>query len=785
MKHHCKTYSFFICFFTLLCNLQLMAAPIQAGNLCFIENKGQIKNQFQELRNDIDFKMASNNGLNIFIGTNKIIYQFSKPSAPSQATTILTDVSVDWSRMEVSLEGANPNAQLIKEVGIPYYEYYHLPGLNNVKANAYSKITYKNVYPHIDWVFFIEGQQLKHEFHLSAGANVSDIKLNYAGAESLFIDQKGALIAQCSLGEIIESAPFSFQKNGKHIASKFVINKHQLSYQIATFQDDLIIDPSLSWATYYGGTASDNISMIKTNGNAIYAAGTTMSTSNIATVGAYKATNASASQDAFVLRMTQDGLRVWATYYGGYSGDIGAALALSNAAIFLSGSTISASGIATPGAHQSTFSHTGFGQDAFLAKFTFEGALEWGTYYGGENQEGDAYVATDDLGNVFLSGNTNSISGIATVGSHQPAIASTDWNDVYLAKFNSSGVRQWATYYGGFYAERSYKLTTDKLGNVYITGQSPSPSGIATAGTHQPAYSGSVGSTSTDGFVAKFNSVGVRQWASYYGGSASDICYAAAVDDSLNVYLVGATFSTDKIASPGAYQTAWAGGPYDIFIAKLNKNGIRQWGTYYGFIGEEVAYDIQLRGMKDVFVAGISNSSFNIASDSAFQKVLGGSYDAILLHFNDSGQRKWASYYGGLLSDYGSHLAISGEQLFLCGFTKSTSAIATPLSHQSTHAGADDGFIAKFIFPLPKDPSSIIEKARTDCSIYPNPFNQWLFIKSEVDVESISVHNALGQKVYSKEGIGTKEINIDLQHLVPGFYFVSLNGIFQQQIFKQ
>lgn len=758
-----------------------VARAVSSNFPFFIENVGQVRDQFLRPRKDIDFKLSANGNLNIFFSANKIEYQYSVQrvdSTPNQAL-------IDWARVDVELIGANPSATLIKEEVQNYQERFYTFGLQGTMAKSYSKIIYKNVYPNIDWVIYIRKGQLKHEFHIHKGGYYTDIKLKYQGTETLQLDAQNNLIAQCSLGEILENKPVSFNVNGGIVNSKFVLTQNELSYHLEANDGDVIIDPSLVWATYYGGTNADNISMVKTNGNAIYAAGTTMSTSNIATVGAYKATNATASQDAFVFRMTQDGLREWATYYGGYSGDIGAALALSNAAIFLSGSTISASGIATAGAHQSTFSHTGFGQDAFLAKFSFEGALEWGTYYGGEKQEGDAYVATDDLGNVFLCGSTNSTSGIATVGSHQPAIASTDWNDVYLAKFNSSGVRQWATYYGGFYAERSYKLTTDRLGNVYITGQSPSPSGIATSGTHQPAYSGSVGSTSTDGFVAKFNSAGVREWASYYGGSASDICYAAAVDDSLNVYLVGATFSTDKIASPGAYQTTWAGGPYDIFIAKLNKNGIRQWGTYYGFIGEEVAYDIQLRGMKDVFVAGISNSSFNIASDSAFQKVLGGSYDAILLHFNDSGQRKWASYYGGLLSDYGSHLALSGEQLFFCGFTKSTSAITTPLSHQSTHAGADDGFLAKFIFPLPKDPTSIIEKAKTDCSIYPNPVQQWLFIKSEVDVESISIHNALGQKVYSKEGIATKEINIDLPYLVPGFYFVSLNGIYQQQFFKQ
>jgi hypothetical protein len=43
----------------------------------------------------------------------------------------------------------------------------------------------------------------------------------------------------------------------------------------------------------------------------------------------------------------------------------------------------------------------------------------------------------------------------------------------------------------------------------------------------------------------------------------------------------------------------------------------------------------------------------------------------------------------------------------------------------------------------------------------------------------------MGQKVYAKEGIAAKQISIYLQHLVPGFYFVSINGLYQQQIFKQ
>ena len=55
--------------------------------------------------------------------------------------------------------------------------------------------------------------------------------------------------------------------------------------------------------------------------------------------------------------------------------------------------------------------------------------------------------ATDASGNVYLAGDTNSTTGIATTGAHQTTLEES--YDAFLVKFNSSGVRQWGTYYGG------------------------------------------------------------------------------------------------------------------------------------------------------------------------------------------------------------------------------------------------------------------------------------------------------------------------------------------------
>ncbi|MFN5402353.1 MAG: hypothetical protein ACK5AS_09580, partial [Bacteroidota bacterium] len=85
----------------------------------------------------------------------------------------------------------------------------------------------------------------------------------------------------------------------------------------------------------------------------------------------------------------------------------------------------------------------------------------WGTYYTGTGQvwpngeeRGNSCIA-DAAGNVYMVGFTSSISDIATAGAHQtvyaggPIVFGTGGYDAFLVKFNSSGVRQWATYYGG------------------------------------------------------------------------------------------------------------------------------------------------------------------------------------------------------------------------------------------------------------------------------------------------------------------------------------------------
>jgi hypothetical protein len=74
-----------------------------------------------------------------------------------------------------------------------------------------------------------------------------------------------------------------------------------------------------------------------------------------------------------------------------------------------------------------------------------------------------------------------------------------------------------------------------------------------------------------DAFLVKFNTAGVRQWGTYFGGSGFDIATHCSTDISGNVYLAGFTTSTSNIATRG-HQNYLAGNE-DLFLAKFGSSG--------------------------------------------------------------------------------------------------------------------------------------------------------------------------------------------------------------------
>jgi hypothetical protein len=666
----------------------------------FIENKGQIVNQSGMIDKNVAFYLEREN-TSIYLLKNGIAWQFNQVKFPVGYKTLMNKINrtkaeeqlLEKMKSEVVVEKYRMDMELL-DASLPVIkteekstDYIHFVS-RQIVAHHYKKVVYENVYPGIDWVIYTTEEGMKYDFIVHPGADPSMIKMKFNHHSVLKIDQQGQLIHANRLGQFTEKKPVSFQGD-KAIETSFHLDGNILGFDVDNYNknEELVIDPARIWGTYYGGSLDDYGYSCNTDatGN-VYLAGYTLSTSAIAS-GGYQNT-LGGNYDAMLVKFNSSGVRQWATYFGGTNADFCYASTVdASGNIFITGSTISTSAIAL-GGHQNTY---GGGTDAYLAKFNPSGSLLWSTYYGGTTSDKGFGCAADASGNIYLSGETNSTASISTAGSHQ-STKGTNF-DGFLVKFNSSGTRQWATYYGGNGDDIARACFVDGNSNVYIAGEALSTNAIASGG-HQNSIAGGY-----DAYLAKFNSSGVRQWATYYGGSSQEGGISCVTDASNNVYLAGNSNSSSGISSGGHQNTL--GGGNDGFLVKFNASGTRQWATYYGGSGEDFGRSCRVDGSGNVFMCGYTTSTSAIASLGHQNTYGGGFNDAFVVKFNTSGTRQWASYYGGTAIDESYTCAIDPTgNVYITGYTQSATGIGSG-GHQNTFGGSRDGFLVKFLGTAP------------------------------------------------------------------------------------
>jgi len=738
-------------------NIAHAAKPVTAKNFInhsdwnFVENKGQLADENGNILKDIKY-YGHQGGVNIYCKPGEISFVFTKNENTQNAISEATGMGMESpftkgaggfgqlkheisqpskttiSRTDLILLNSNPSAHILATDQQEYYEnFYTTPnksgqagdadhGITNV--HTYKTITYKWIYPNIDLVLHAKPNGVKYEFVVYPGGKVSDIQMQWNGLEGIKKLKDSKIEYSLALGKMDESKPVSFQ--GKNIvASDFEKHYNIVGFKVNRYDKSqtLVIDPTLIWGTYLGGSGDDIGYCVATDTfGDVYITGNTTSTSGIATQGAFQTLNGNGTwgpgyPDAFLAKFNSSGTRQWATYYGGNGVAEGSCVAVDNIGnVYITGNAFGYSGIATAGAYQTSLITLGtLDGNAFLVKFNSSGLRQWGTYYGIASGSG---VATDANRNVYLTGTAESSAGIATVGAYQSSLAG--YYNAYLAKFNSVGVRQWATYFGGTVEDFGTGVATDFSGNIYITGNTSSSSGIATVGGYQTSF----GSNGTyHAFLAKFTDNGSLDWATYYGGNDTDNGLGVSTDGSGNVYITGATWSSSGIATSGAYKTAY-GGSGDGFLAKFNSSGKRSWATYFGGSGADQCNGITSDGSGNLYITGQTASTSGITTSGAYQTSFGGNSDVFLAKFNSGGTLTWATYYGGNNNDIGQGISTDRfGNIYITGETASISDIATSGAFQTAFGGNQDAFIAKFGIKNKADIGidSIISPARNSC----------------------------------------------------------------------
>ena len=234
---------------------------------------------------------------------------------------------------QINLLGANPQAKAIVEAPLEGHHNYFLGNDSchwAANALAFASILYLDVYDGVDFRVSSVGKNLKYDFIVKAGADPSQIKIEYSGVDGIR-ESEGELEIRTAVGSLTELEPFTYQGNGNNkqaIPSEYRLNNNIVSFSFPADYDEcreLIIDPLLIFSTYSGSSA-DNWGSTATPGEhgTLYSAGVTHQDLGgffPATTGAFQTTN-HGSFDMAIIKYDSAGTKfLYATHLGGANND--------------------------------------------------------------------------------------------------------------------------------------------------------------------------------------------------------------------------------------------------------------------------------------------------------------------------------------------------------------------------------------------------------------------------------------------------------------------------------
>lgn len=350
--------------------------------------------------------------------------------------------------------------------------------------------------------------------------------------------------------------------------------------------------------------------------------------------------------------------------------------------------------------------------DVVTIKYAPDGTQMWLVSHDGTGttpeQDSGRDMVIDALGNVYIFGHSTRL---------------VTWYDLFLIKYNSSGVVQFTRDYAGPInntTEYGVALNLDNSGNIYCIGEL------------------------SDGTLAvlKYNSSGVQQWVYIYTSNFFDKAKDIITDDAGNVYFCGSAGATG-------------------FVAKLNSAGVLQWNKIItGTGGNEVVNKLVLDGAGDVYITG---------------KVAAGTYfDFLTEKVNPAGETQWRATHNGSgnQNDFGNAISVNAlGHVFVAG--------------GSNVSGFNNFCTIKYapgtigINPVSNEIPGVFSLSQN----YPNPFNPVTNIKFSVPAASfvnLVVFDILGREVetlVNKDlNAGTFNVDFNASKLTSGVYFYRITA---------
>ena len=205
-------------------------------------------------------------------------------------------------------------------------------------------------------------------------------------------------------------------------------------------------------------------------------------------------------------------------------------------------------------------------------------AGNWVRQIGTSGSDSGLGLTIDQIGNVYISGSTEGSLVGQNAGLH----------DAFVTKFDADGSLLWTQQLGTIDNDNAEGVSSDALGNIYISGTTYGSLGGPNAGEE-------------DAYVAKYNSNGSHQWTRQLGTNVADGGTDVSADGLGNVYISG--YTRGGLGGPNP------DGSYDAFVAKYGSDGSLKWTRQLVDTtwGEAVAAD----GVGNVYISGFNRQTYN------------------------------------------------------------------------------------------------------------------------------------------------------------------------------
>ncbi len=312
----------------------------------------------------------------------------------------------------------------------------------------------------------------------------------------------------------------------------------------------------------------------------------------------------------------------------------------------------------------------------------------WADAYGGNDTDVGNAVAVDASGNTYITGTFKSPTldfGSGVI------LTNTGNNDMFVAKFNSSGNIVWAENASGTGDEIGHDITIDpSTGDVYVIGSFSG--GSITFGTLSPLPS----SGGSDIYIVKINSTGTPQWSVGSTGGSSDEFGNAIKYFSGNVYAVG-SFESSSFSLGGITATN-SNPPFsDVFVTCLNAAGTTSWIKVPKGDENDYGIDIDVCSVTgDIYITGYFSSSILEFLSGVFTLTNTGNYDAFIARYTPGGICNWAINPTGTKDDFSRGIAVDAAgDAYITGNFFSPSLSLGGVSVSNSGSLNSDYFVAK------------------------------------------------------------------------------------------